>query len=207
MPPPPPPHSADAASAAEESSWVAAAQAGDRAAFNRLMDLYQAPIYRLVFYRTRSQADAEDITQEVFLQALRHLPRLRETEKFKPWLFRIAINRIRDFTRRGRFRALFEPWLGSGQEETPQPEPAASDDPAAELERGEFWQRIGGALDRLPRMEREVLLLRFFEGLDMREISVTLGKSDSTVKTHLYRALRKFQADPSLREALTGEIP
>lgn len=192
-------------SADEEQALVTAAQAGNRTAFNRLMERYQAPVFRMVFYRTRSQTDAEDITQEVFLQALRHLPRLRETDKFKGWLFRIAINRIRDYRRRGRFRALFEPWLGSAQDDEPHFEPAASDDPAADLERSQFWQRIGGALDRLPRMEREVLLLRFFEGLEMREICMALGKSDSTIKTHLYRGLRKFQADDSLRELLTGE--
>ncbi len=191
--------------APSETALVLAAQRGEQGAFAELARLYQGPVFRLAFYRTRSRADAEDITQDVLLQALRSLYRLKEAEKFKPWLFSIAANRIRDFRRRGRFRSLFDTLLGSAGGEPPLEEEAGDCGPQEALERREFWQQVGGALDRLPQMEREVLVLRFFEQMEIKEIASALGKGESTVKTHLYRALKKFQTDEAVRGLLVEE--
>lgn len=188
-----------------EAVLVLAAQRGDQSAFSELARQYQGPVYRLAFYRTRSQADAEDITQDVLIQALRSLHRLREADKFKPWLFSIATNRIRDFRRRGRFRSLFDSLLGGAGDDPQREEEAEPSGPQEELERRDFWKQVGGALDRLPHMEREVLVLRFFEQMEIKEIADALGKGESTVKTHLYRALKKFQTDEAVRGLLVEE--
>ncbi|MFW6243877.1 MAG: sigma-70 family RNA polymerase sigma factor, partial [Desulfovibrionales bacterium] len=73
--------------------WVRRARSGERSAFERLVEWYQERVYRLVYYRIRSQADAQELTQDVFLKAYKNLPRLKEDGKFKSWLFSIAVNR------------------------------------------------------------------------------------------------------------------
>ena len=73
------------------------------------------------------------------------------------------------------------------------------------LERKEFWQQVEKMLDILSRMEKEVFLLRFFDQLSLKEITMALGKNESTIKTHLYRALNKVKnAFGDMRELLEG---
>jgi len=190
---------------ATDAPWtplVKRAKAGSRSAFAELVDLFQDDIFKMVFYRTRIQMDAEDITQEVFMQAFRKLSGLKRIERFKSWLFSIAINRVRDFSRKKRFRALFK--MSDGTDEIKITESQINDNPEPinELLRQDFWKQIGLILDKLPRMEKEVFLLRFLDHLSIKEISSALKKSESTVKTHLYRALVKFRNNSSTLQIL-----
>ena len=173
-------------------SLVKEAKAGSRFAFQQLMDQYQDKIYRMVYYRVRSRMDAEDLTQDIFLKAYRHLSKLDGPEAFYTWLFRIAVNRVKDYHRKKKFRSLFG--MISVDEEA-MTAPDAGDESSIEKEiiRKDFWKQIGKMLNRLSPKEREVFLFRFFDQLSINEISVSLGKSQSTVKTHLYRAIEKFR--------------
>jgi RNA polymerase sigma-70 factor (ECF subfamily) len=184
------------------TSLVKEARAGSRTAFERLVDLFQEDIFRMVFYRTRSAMDAEDLAQDIFMQAFKNLSRLKAADRFRSWLFSIALNRVRDFNRKKRFRALFGAFDDS--QEVAQPYGETKDDPEAldKLMIQDFWKQIGLLLDRLSRMEREVFLLRFMDHLSIKEISGVLEKSESTVKTHLYRALQKFKRESSILELL-----
>ena len=191
-------------------SWlplVIRARDGSRGAFTELVDLFQDDIFKMVFYRTRTQMDAEDITQEVFMQAFRKLSGLKKVERFKSWLFSIALNRVRDFSRKKRFRALFKISDGNNEIKTAEPQINDNPEPINELMRQDFWKQIGLILDKLPRMEREVFLLRFLDHLSIKEISSALGKSESTVKTHLYRALVKFRKNSSTLHLLKEQMP
>ncbi len=184
----------------QTASLVEKARSGNRFAFEQLADLFHQGIFRMVYYRTRSTMDAEDITQDIFLQAFKNLSRLKETHKFKSWLFSIAVNKVRDFHRKKRFQNLF----GSFSENEVQAEPAQNGIPEAvnNLMRHDFWKKVKTLLDKLPRMEREVFTLRFMDHLSIKEISKVLKKGESTVKTHLYRALGKFKKDPLMLELL-----
>ncbi|MEA3435579.1 MAG: RNA polymerase sigma factor [Thermodesulfobacteriota bacterium] len=186
---------------------VKKAKAGSRSAFTELVDLFQDDIFKMVFYRTRTQMDAEDITQEVFMQAFRKLTGLKKVERFKSWLFSIAVNRVRDFNRKKRFRSLFQP--SDAENNIKLLDTQAHDQIGAidELMKQDFWKQIGMITGKLSRMEREVFLLRFLDLLSIREISSALKKSESTVKTHLYRALVKFRKNSSALQILKGEIP
>ena len=186
---------------------VKRAKAGSRNAFAELVDLFQDDIFKMVFYRIRTQMDAEDITQEVFMQAFRKLSGLKKVDRFKSWLFSIAINRVRDFSRKKRFRSLFQP-SDAGNDVNPS-DTQIHDQPEAidELMKQDFWKHIGLIIDKLSRMEREVFLLRFLDLLSIREISNVLKKSESTVKTHLYRALVKFRKNSSTLQLLKEEMP
>ena len=90
------------------SSLVAKARDGNILAFNQIVNLFQDDVFRMVYYRTQSQMDAEDITQDVFLKAFKHLSSLKDTGRFRNWLYRIALNRIRDFYRKKRILSIFK---------------------------------------------------------------------------------------------------
>ena len=160
----------------------------------------------MIFYRVRSQVDAEDITQDVFLKAFQKISGIKDAAKFRGWLFTIALNRVRDFQRKKRFRALFK--AEDEQIESHPDSPADQNQPQAldAVMRKDFWHQIGKLLKKLPNMEREVFLLRFFDHLSIHEIAGVLKKSESTVKTHLYRALAKFKREPVMRQLLNEVI-
>ena len=183
-------------------SLVERASGGEGEAFDQLVDMFQGDIFRMVYYRTRSQMDAEDITQDVFVQAYKNISRLNSPEQFRSWLFSIAVNRVRDFHRKNKFRSLFG--LYTEGEENRESLPGRNDDNNAldTMTRKDFWTQVGSLLNKLSKMEREVFMLRFMDDLGIKEIAQALKKQESTVKTHLYRALEKFRREPSMRELL-----
>jgi RNA polymerase sigma-70 factor (ECF subfamily) len=191
---------------AQLASLVEEARAGSRRAFEQLMGLFQEDIFRMTYYRTRSSMDAEDLTQEVFTQAYKNISRLKAVDRFRSWLFQIAMNRIRDFNRKRRFRNLFGAF--GDTRETAEKPAEAGDQPEAldNLMAKDFWKQIELFLNKLSRMEREVFSLRFMDHLSIKEISQTLGKSESTVKTHLYRSISKFRADHSMHQLLQEDV-
>ena len=178
------------------------AKDGNRSAFARLVDQFQADVYRMVYYRIRSRADAEDIAQDVFLKAYQKISSIKDASRFRGWLFSITLNRIRDVQRKKRFRSLFK--VEDENIETRPPAETGTDPPDAldHVLREDFWRQIRLMLDKLSKMEREVFLLRFFDHLNLNEIAGILRKNESTIKTHLYRALAKFKKEPRLRQLL-----
>lgn len=187
------------------SRLVERARTGDRDAFEELIALHHNEIYRLVFFRTRSRMDSEDLTQEIFFSAFRYLPQLKESDRFRPWLYRIAVNRVRDFHRKRKFLAFF-----GFSDERAEVDPADIEthaDPGAldKVLKNEFWHHVKELSKRFSPMEREVFSLRFNEHLNLREIAQVLKKSESAVKTHLYRAIKKFKEDSALNDFLEGE--
>ncbi len=187
-------------------SLVNQAREGNRSAFTQLADRFHQDIFRTVFYRIRSRVDAEDITQDVFLKAFQKIASIKDAAKFRGWLFSITLNRIRDFQRKKRFRSLFK--KEDENIESHPIEKSDSDQPEAleQVMRKDFWRQIGLILKKLPTMEREVFLLRFFDHLSIKEIAGVLKKSESTIKTHLYRALAKFKKEPAMRRLLNEVI-
>ena len=187
-------------------SLVNRAREGNRSAFAQLVDQFHQDIFRMVFYRIRSRVDAEDLTQDVFLKAFQKIESVRDAAKFRGWLFSVALNRIRDFQRKKRFRSLFK--KEDEDIESHQIEKTDRDQPDAleQVLRKDFWRQIGLILKKLPTMEREVFLLRFFDHFSIKEIADVLKKKESTVKTHLYRALAKFKKEPAMRQLLNEVI-
>jgi RNA polymerase sigma-70 factor, ECF subfamily len=186
------------------SEWVQMAQAGDRTAFHRLVDRYQAEIFRMIYYRTRSQMDAEDLTQDVFLRAFRHIGRLDNPQLFRSWLFRIGINRVRDHHRRNRLKSLIG-IVSLDDEDFRETEETAEPPEASQVvARKDFWNRVQHLLVSLSRLEREIFLLRFLDQLSLKEISAAMQKNENTIKTHLYRALNKVKAAAGPEESWEG---
>ncbi len=187
------------------AEWAARAKEGDRAAFGRLARHFWEEIFRMLYYRVSDADDAEDLCQEVFARALARLPGLRQPESVRAWLYGIALNLARDHLRKRRLRSLFVPTAGGGQPEAADQGPGASALEAAAAKR--FWQKVDAFRAGLSALQREVFTLRYMDGLSIPEISQALGRSQSAVKTHLYRAVEKFKQSPALVQELRERVP
>ena len=184
------------------SSLVESAKAGNRNDLEQLVNLFHKDIFRMVCCRTRSQMDAEDLTQEIFIQMMKSLPGLRDVRRFRSWLFRIALNRVRDFYRKKNILEFFG--TSADVDDACRVPSEKRDGPLEKVAQKEFWQQFHQFSDTLSRWEKEVFLLRFADHLGIREIAETLEKNESTVKTHLYRALKKFRNNTEFHRLLKG---
>ncbi len=182
--------------------WVREAQEGDRRAFEKIVRHIQDDLFRMVYARTISLQDAEDLTQEILIAAYRKIRKLKDPERFRPWLYRIAINRIRDYHRKSAVLRLVRSSFGSSSEVL---EPSLSVGPdSRRIDRREFWSAVHRFCKKLSRMEREVFQLRFIDELTFPEIAETLGKNENTVKTYALRAVKKLRKESDLLDLLRG---
>jgi RNA polymerase sigma-70 factor (ECF subfamily) len=160
----------------------------DRAAFDVLYRRYLDRVYGYAFYQLRDHHDAEDATERTFLAALHALPGFRhEGATFRAWLFRIAHNTIVN-ARRSRFRRRTEP-LPEGLERI-----APNADPAGLVLEADEARRVLRAVAELPDDRRQVILLRFVDGLSSREIGQVMDRSEGAARVLLHRALRDLAA-------------
>lgn len=160
----------------------------NRSAFDVLYRRYLDRVYGYAFYQLRDHHDAEDATERTFLAALRALPGFRdEGATFRAWLFRIAHNTIVN-ARRSRFRRRTEP-LPDGLERI-----APNADPASLVVEADETRRVLRAVAELPDDRREVVLLRFVDGLSSREIGQVMDRSEGAARVLLHRALRDLAA-------------
>lgn len=184
---------------------VLQAQAGERRAFEELVQLHHERIFRMAWYRLRSKADAEDVVQDVFLKAFRKLSGLEKPERFGSWLSSIAFNAIRDEGRKRKLRTLF--FLERKEDEPSPGEEGGKGEKDAhgtmeQVLTNDFWRHVERLSEVLGAREKEIFMLRFLDGLEIKEIAETIGRSEGTVKTSLHRAVMKFRKDGTLRDFL-----
>jgi RNA polymerase sigma-70 factor (ECF subfamily) len=162
---------------------VRAAQA-DRAEFARLYGRYLDRVYTYAFYQLGDHHDAEDATERTFMAALAALPSFRdEGATFRAWLFRIAHNTVANM-HRTRARRRWLPFPDGFERAAPDA------DPAGLVARADEVREVLRALETLPDERRQVVLLRFADGLSSAEIGEVLGRSPGAVRVLLHRALR-----------------
>lgn len=153
----------------------------------------------MVLKMVRNDADAWDISQDIFLKAWRALPKFEAKAKFSTWLFRIAHNAVYDFTRKRKNRQaaeLEEGVLDYGDVDSSAPTtPSPSVRPDKALAREELRQQIHQAMARLSDNHRETIVLRELQGLDYKEIAEVMQCSIGTVMSRLYYARKKLQED------------
>lgn len=166
----------------DDASLAKRATAGDAEAFGALYDRYVDAVYRYAYYRVRNEADAEDVTSEVFFKALRAMPRYQPRQPFLAWLYRIARNTLIDRLRRQRPQIGFEDAL-----EHPGADRIV--DPDAGLERLSDSIALRAAIAKLTPLQQDVIILRYLEGLETREIGRIIGRRDGTVRGIEFRAL------------------
>jgi len=163
---------------------------GDTTAFDALFAKYQDYVYNIVYGIVGSAEEARDLSQEVFVQVYRSLPKFRKGARFATWLYRIAVNRAVDAARGSR-RWRFLPIL-----DVPSIMDRAADcenEPEKVFIRGEERDAIQRVLMKCPLNHRDVLVLRYYRGLSIEEIAETLACSVSAAKVRLHRARRVFK--------------
>ena len=171
---------------------AARAAAGDADAFSVLVRRYEKLVFRSVFTMLGSRADAEDVTQEVFLRIWRGLPAFRGDAKFLSWLLSTAHNAGVDRLRKRKREAALFRELPEDAEQEPA-DTGADADPAEAVLRGERTEAVRLALGALPEEYRTVLQLREFEGMSCGTIASLLGIREGTVRTRLFRARKELK--------------
>jgi len=159
---------------------VLAARSGDDEAFYRLMVLHHDKLYRIAFAYFRSEADALEAIQEVTYRAYMKLHSLRKPDYAGTWLVRILINYCND-ERRRRSRQTEYRFGGVPDERADGTEIRAVRD------------SLESALDVLEPRQKQIVILKYFEDLTIREIAAAMQYPDGTIKTWLYKALRKLK--------------
>ena len=165
---------------------VELARGGDSEAFGQLYDHYQGSVYRFVYYRTRSQTLAEDLTSETFLRALRNMSGFRwQGKDFGAWLMTIARNLCTDHFKAGRTRL----------EQTTE-DMGVHDDATEGLENavmaGLTNELLLDGLRQLSDEQRDCLIMRFLQGLSIAETAEVLGRSEGAVKQLQLRGVRNL---------------
>jgi RNA polymerase sigma-70 factor, ECF subfamily len=167
---------------------IAAAQAGDRAAFEELVRMTHADTYTLALRLTGNEEDARDVAQEAYLRAYRGLRRFRGDAQFSTWLYRITANcAATQLGRRARHR---HDVLDDGVQLA---DPRTDHDPQLRADASDLRSRLVEALDELPPRLRAVVVLRDVYDLSHEDIAAELGISESAAKVRLHRARHKLR--------------
>ncbi|MFO7981689.1 MAG: sigma-70 family RNA polymerase sigma factor [Candidatus Aminicenantes bacterium] len=169
----------------EEKELVQSAQKEDKDSFGILVERYRNKMFYLAYSMTNNRETADDLAQEVFIKAYRALPRFNLESKFSTWLYRIAINTIKDFHRKE-----------SGIEKVSLDQ--RTDVPDAknfkgEEEKQEKLKLIRENINKLPEKHRIILTLRDVQGKSYSEIADILKIAPGTVDSRLFRARKKLR--------------
>lgn len=180
-----------------EHELVRRAQRGDSQALGQLYQRHVDRVYSYVLFRVRDEALAEDLTQDVFFQALRSLESFDWRGAVAPWLMRIARNMVIDHWRRtGRRPEWAMSALADDDEDGEDRRMerlSAEEDDVVEVELFVERERIIQAASRLTELQRQVVALRFASGLSIRETAEVMGKSEGAVKNLQHHALRSLR--------------
>ena len=162
--------------------------------FEQIVDRQQRRSSRIAYHYLRDPAEVDEVVQDAFLKAFLHLPSFREDLFFELWFTRILVNacldRLKARNRRARWLVPSDPREGVVAEGPPSHDPS----PEATLLAKERRARLEEAIDKLPTRQRTVVILSHLEGRPAREVSVIMGLNESTVRVHLFRAVRKLRA-------------
>ena len=183
----------------DDTDLIRQAQRGDRAAFETLVRQYDQAVLKLAYHLTRSEQDAQDIYQEAFLKAYRHVGNFRFECSFYTWIYRIVTNLCLDHLRRKQTRREDSPVVTDSSGDEFDLLSNVADDrsgasPEKDLMRRELGKRIGLALNKLTARERMVFELKHYQGLKLRTIGEMLNTTEETAKNTLFRATQKLRA-------------
>lgn len=181
----------------DDSRLVIEAQQGDLKAFDTLVTRHRGKIYAMIRNMIHQEADAWDLSQEVFIKAWNALPRFEARSRFSTWLYRIAHNVVYDWTRKRQIE-------GSGEinDEIFEREridcassttPSGGTSPAEILQHSELRIKIEAALAKLSEEHRRVVILKDAQGLAYKEIADVMETTIGTVMSRLHYARQKLQ--------------
>jgi RNA polymerase sigma-70 factor (ECF subfamily) len=183
----------------EDDDLIRSAQAGERTSFDALVRRYDRSVLRLALHMLGNEQDAQDVHQEAFIKAYRHLSNFRFECSFYTWLYRIVTNLCLDQLRRRKSRredpaTVLDASGGEMDLMANVQDERAMANPARELERKSMGAAIQSALEELTPRERMVFELKHYQGLKLRTIGEMLSTTEETAKNTLFRATRKLRA-------------
>jgi RNA polymerase sigma-70 factor (ECF subfamily) len=158
------------------------AMAGSEEALNELIVLYQKRVAGFVLGLTGERDAVDDLTQSIFFGVARSIGKLRQPERFEPWLFQIARNACLSYLRRRKWRSLFVPFSPSDHERAAEEE--SSDDDA---------ERLRIALQKLPTSQRDLVCLLFEGSYSYEELAALTRSTIASVRSRLHRAKRTLR--------------
>jgi RNA polymerase sigma-70 factor, ECF subfamily len=178
---------------ASESSWlVSECIAGNQAAIEMFVRQYEAGVFKLALSIVGDEADANEITQETFIAALKSFRSYQEKKTFKAWLYTIALNLSRSHLRKRKIIERLRTTLGSIFRVEAQKQSLPEDDVIRTEKEAAIWNE----LNKLDERHRIVVVLRYFHELPISEISEILSVNEGTIHSRLHTARER------LREAL-----
>lgn len=167
---------------------------GDREALGKLIGRYEDFLFGLlVRLAGGDEHRAEDFFQDAFLNAMRAAASFDTKKAFKPWITAIAVNLVRDDARKRKVRSEVGLDTSGPDDERERIDPVASnEDPGSAAERRDEEEKVHRALNRLTDLEREVVLLHFFNGMTLQETASALSAPLGTIKSRLHAALQRL---------------
>jgi RNA polymerase sigma-70 factor, ECF subfamily len=177
--------------ASPDEALVARAKAGDLVALEELFNRYRNQVFSLAYRMTGSPSDAEDLCQEIFLQIMRKIGSFEGRSSFSTWLYRVSMNRSRDYLRRKKR----SPELLSQEGDPPEqhePNAATSGGLESVAIASEAQRLVQEALMELPLSLRAPLVLHELEGMQYHEVAGMLKLPVGTVKSRIFRARIKL---------------
>ncbi|MCL5270089.1 MAG: RNA polymerase sigma factor [bacterium] len=173
---------------------IEACRRGERAAIERLLRLVSPDIYRLVYSMLRDHDDADEVVQETLIRLFRHLPSLKDADRFASWVMRIAVNQVQTWrVKKGRNR-LYEMAEGfEPDEDVIVFAGSAGGNPREEAVRREVRDEIELAMTELPERQKMAMVLFEIEGLSIKEVASAMDCSEGAVKFNIHKARKKLQ--------------
>jgi len=160
---------------------------GDNSAFNILVRRHQKPLFNYILKMVGNRDDAADLSQGVFIRCYKNIKKLQDKDKFNSWLYAIAVNQVRDHWRKRKEVLSLDDDNGEGNVAENMSASNPAPDKLAEAEdRAEAVRR---ALNMLPPEQKEVLVLKVYQGLKFTEIAEAVDAPLNTVKSRLYYGL------------------
>jgi RNA polymerase sigma-70 factor (ECF subfamily) len=188
----------DSRIAADVKSLVREGQlAAARDRFGVLVGRQQRRASRIAYHFLRDAADADEAVQDAFIKVFSHIESFREDLPFEVWFTRILINGCLDRQKARRRRARWivpVPENEPGERSWVESVPTQGSSPEESLLRRERRTQIAAAVGKLPERQRTIFLLCHYEGCSSKEVSTITGLNESTVRVHLFRAVRKLRS-------------
>lgn len=172
------------ASEPSDAALVAAYRSGDEAAAAQLVSRHGAPLGRYLYAAGAPLSDVEDLVQEAFFRAFRALEKWRGEASFRGWLFRIGGNLRKDQYRKGSRRVVVS---------LEDFDVADTADPAGEAGAAEMEGQLMAGLADLPRLQRQVFLMRAQQGMSYAEICAVLGTTPGSARVHYHHAVKRLK--------------
>jgi len=180
---------------------------GDRDSFRILVERYQQMVFRTCMGFLHNKEDAEDLTQDVFIQAYQSLSRFKGESAFSTWLYRIAVNASLNKIRKSKLKLVFERFENlTGSDRTGSdtyPVIKNDEDPEKIIIRQEHSEWLGRALDSLPENQKTAIVLSKYDDLSQKEIAEIMKTTEGAVEALLQRAKKNLREKLLFHKKLT----